>query len=120
MKKTGTVLTVVFSLLAVIVSLSLMQQLAIAQSATSPNSPSAQQQPAPPTGEQTSASESKTFTGKIVKSGDKLVLSDKESKTTYQLDDQEKAQEYLNKSVKVTGVLDSATSTIHVSAIGPA
>jgi len=61
----------------------------------------------------------KIFTGVIVKSGDKLVLTDTISKTSYQLDDQLKAQDFVNKNVKVTGVLDPATGTIHVSAIEP-
>jgi hypothetical protein len=38
-----------------------------------------------------------------MKSGDKLVLTDIANKTTYQLDDQQKAQDFLNKSVKVIG-----------------
>jgi hypothetical protein len=62
----------------------------------------------------------KTFNGKIMKSGDKLVLTDIANKTTYQLDDQQKAQDFLNKSVKVTGVLDASSGTIPVSAIEPA
>jgi hypothetical protein len=61
----------------------------------------------------------KTFTGVIVKSGDKLVLTDPLTKTSYQLDDQRKAQELVNKNVKVTGVLDPSTGTIRVSAIEP-
>lgn len=61
----------------------------------------------------------KTFTGKIVKAGDKLVLTDTASKTSYQLDDQPKAQAFLNKNVKVSGVLDASTGTIRVSAIEP-
>lgn len=61
----------------------------------------------------------KTFTGVIVKSGDKLVLTDPLTKTSYQLDDQRKAQELVNKNVKVTGVLDPTTGTIRVSAIEP-
>jgi hypothetical protein len=60
-----------------------------------------------------------TFTGVIVKSGDKLVLTDPFTKTSYQLDDQRKAQELVNKNVKVTGVLDPSTGTIRVSAIEP-
>lgn len=59
------------------------------------------------------------FTGVIVKSGDKLVLIDTNSKTSYQLDDQEKAQDFVNKNVKVTGVLDPSTGTIHVREISP-
>jgi len=61
----------------------------------------------------------KTFTGVIAKSGDKLVLTDPLTKTSYQLDDQRKAQEMVNRNVKVTGVLDPSTGTIRVSAIEP-
>ena len=52
-------------------------------------------------------------------SGDKLILTDPASKTSYQLDDQQKAQAFVNKNVKVTGVLDASTGTIRVSAIDP-
>jgi hypothetical protein len=62
--------------------------------------------------------ESQTFTGKIVKSGAKLVLRDASGKT-YQLDDQVKAREFLNKNVSVTGIYDASTRMIHVSAIEP-
>ena len=61
----------------------------------------------------------KTFSGKIMKSGDKLVLMDTASKATYQLDDQQKAQDFLNKTVKVTGTLEASTGTIRVTAIEP-
>src|ERR1700730_8925508 len=64
-------------------------------------------------------SEKTTFNGTITKSGNKLVLTAADSKTTYQLDDQRKAKDFLNKSVKVTGVLDASTGTIRVSAIDP-
>ncbi len=60
-----------------------------------------------------------TFAGVIVKSGDKLVLADTLSKTSYQLDNQPKARDFLNKNVKVTGTLDPTTGTIRVSAIEP-
>ena len=65
------------------------------------------------------ADETKTFSGKIVKSGEKLVLADPAHKTTYELDDQDKAKAFVNKNVKVTGVLDSASGMIHVTAIEP-
>ena len=61
-----------------------------------------------------------TFSGRIVKSGSKLVLTDADNQTTYQLDDQRKAQDFLNKSVKVMGVLDAVTGTIRIAAIEPA
>jgi len=66
------------------------------------------------------AAEAKTFAGKIVKAGNTLVLSDAEGKTTYKLDDQQKAKEFVNKDVKVTGVLDASTGMIRVTAIEPA
>jgi hypothetical protein len=64
------------------------------------------------------AAAEKTFSGKIVKSEGKLVLKTAD-KTTYQIDDQQKAQDFLNKTVKVTGVLDAETGTIRVTAIDP-
>ena len=66
------------------------------------------------------AAETKTFSGKIVKAGSSLVLSDAEGKTTYKLDDQQKAKELDNQAVKVTGTLDASTGMIRVTAIEPA
>ena len=63
--------------------------------------------------------EQQTFTGVIEKSGDQLVLIDPLTKTSYQLDDQRKAQELVNKNVRVTGILDPSTGTIRVSGIAP-
>jgi len=80
----------------------------------------AQQQAAQPPSHSADVSAApKTFTGVITKSGDKIVLTDPLTKTSYQLDDQRRAQEMLNKNVKVTGVLDPSTGTIRVSAIEP-
>jgi len=64
--------------------------------------------------------ESKIFSGKIVKTGNMLVLTDTDGKTTYKLDDQLKAKDFVNKDVKVTGVLDASTGMIRVTAIEPA
>jgi Protein of unknown function (DUF5818) len=102
--------------MAVMVGLCLVCQSAIAQYPPSQSSPTAQQ---PPAQGQDSAAETKTFTGMIVKSGDNLVLADAESGTTFQLDDQQKAQEFVGKKVKVSGVLDTASGMIRVSAIEP-
>ena len=117
MKKIKFALSTILPAMALTFVLCLATQPTLAQSpsGSSPNAAS-QQQPMPPDS-QTAASE-KTFSGKVVKSGDKLVL--KADSTTYQLDDQQKAQDFLNKSVKVTGVLDASTGTIRVSAIDPA
>jgi len=115
MKKTQFALSMMLPVMALTVALCFARQPLLAQS-TNENA-TAQQQPMQPD-DQNMAS-MKTFSGKIVKSGDKLVLTDANSKTTYQLDDQQKAQSFLNKSVKVTGVLDASTGMIRVSAIDP-
>jgi Protein of unknown function (DUF5818) len=80
----------------------------------------------PPAGQAAQAGQdqqAQTFMGRIAKSGGTLVLKggyanqDPNAKTTYKLDDQEKAKQYVGKNVKVTGTLDTSSNTIHVSAI---
>jgi hypothetical protein len=61
----------------------------------------------------------RSFEGKIQKSGDKLVLQDSASGTSYQLDDQDKAKQYEGKNVKVMGTVDSASNTLHIVDISP-
>src|SRR5213596_2884349 len=56
-----------------------------------------------------------SYTGTVVKSGDKYVL--KTDTGTYQIDDQDKAKQFEGKQVKVSGNLDKATSTLHVTDI---
>ena len=115
--KTVWVLFVAFT---VTVSALFLSMPASAQEAANPaSSAMSQEQPAAPNGNQNDPSESKSFTGKVVQMGEKLVLKDASGHTVYQLDDQTKAREFLNKNVKVTGVLDVSTGTIRVSAIEP-
>ena len=72
------------------------------------------------------AQDSATFVGTIGKThGDYVLKSgyatrNPDAKTTYKLDDQEKAKEFAGKNVKVSGTLDAATNTIHVTEIKPA
>jgi len=121
MKNLRAALLYVLPAAIMMVGLSLVWQPAVAQNTTPQNDvAAAQQQPAQQPDSPGSASEAKTFTGKIVKDGDKLVLTDADGKTTYQIDDQQKAKAFLNKSVKVTGILDASTGIIRVSAIEPA
>jgi hypothetical protein len=63
-----------------------------------------------------------TFVGQIVKAknGQYALLTDKQAGKGYYLDDQEKAKQFDGQNVKVTGTLDVATFTIHVSDIQPA
>jgi hypothetical protein len=118
MTKIRLALSMILPLTALTVALCVASQPMFAQGTSgSWRKPIVQQQPMPP-GDQNSASVN-TFSGKIVKSGDKFVLAASDNLTTYQLDDQQKAQDFLNKSVKVTGSLDASTGTIRVRAIDP-
>ena len=58
-----------------------------------------------------------SFTGTVVKAAGKYVL--KTSDMAYQLDDQDKAKQFVGQQVKINGTLDNSTSTIHVSDISP-
>jgi outer membrane biosynthesis protein TonB len=78
--------------------------------------PPAQQPPQANQAPQQSPTQSQTFTGKIVKDGDKYVLH-VSSGTSYQLDEQGGAKQYENKDVKVVGTLDAVSNTIHVTRI---
>jgi hypothetical protein len=115
MKKLENTLFVLLPALLLTVALLCSSQLVLAQSYPAPSGSQAQDQKTSPDDQNSE----KTFTGMIMKSGDKLILSDTTSNTTYQLDDQQKAQAFVNKTVKVKGVLDPASGTIHVSAINP-
>jgi len=71
----------------------------------------------PPVSAQQPETQSKIFSGTIVKNGDTYVLSDAGTKTSYVLDDAQKASPYEGKKVKVTGTVDAAHNTIHVETI---
>ena len=62
--------------------------------------------------------DAKTCTVECVKLGGKYVLYDGASKTSYQLDPQDKAKDFAGQKVKVTGTSDGGT--IHVKSIEPA
>ncbi len=62
--------------------------------------------------------DAKTCTVECVKMGGKYVLYDSASKTSYQLDPQDKAKDFAGQKVKVTGT--SEGGTIHVKSIEPA
>lgn len=61
--------------------------------------------------------DAKTCTLGCVKGGSSFVLYDASKKAVYQLDDQTKPQAFAGQKVKVTGTLDQATKTIHVTDI---
>jgi hypothetical protein len=60
------------------------------------------------------ANNSQTFTGTIVKAGDKYVLQDTASGSTYDIDHQDQLKQYEGKKVRVHGTLDSSGKTIHL------
>jgi hypothetical protein len=81
-----------------------------------------QAQPAPPAQQAVDAQTqqaARSFEGKITKAGDKLVLQEASTKTSYQLDDQDKAKQFEGQSVKVMATMDATTNTLHVVDISP-
>jgi hypothetical protein len=80
--------------------------------------PAAQSQPS--TSPQSAQSQpSQIFVGKIAKSKGDVVFKD-DAGTAYKLDNTDQAKSFVGKTVKVTGTLDTATNTIHVTNIeGP-
>ena len=61
----------------------------------------------------------KMCTENCVKMGGKYVLYDAAAKKVYKLDDQTKPQQFAGQNVKVTGTVDKAGDTIHVTNIAP-
>lgn len=61
--------------------------------------------------------QTKTFSGTIGKNGDQFILKDDADKSSYQLDDQDKASKFEGKRVKVTGTLDQANNLIRIQTI---
>jgi uncharacterized protein YdeI (BOF family) len=62
----------------------------------------------------TPTADTQSFTGTIVKSGDKYVFQDAASGNTYDIDHQDEVQKFEGKKVKVHGKLDESGKTIHV------
>jgi hypothetical protein len=67
--------------------------------------------------EQEGAKSSQECTTHCIKAGAKYVLYDAGTKTVYQLDDQKAPEQYAGQSVNVSGTLDDATKTIHITHI---
>lgn len=61
----------------------------------------------------------KMCTENCVKMGGKYVLYDSAAKKVYQLDDQTKPQQFAGQNVKVSGTIDKASETIHITNIEP-
>ena len=74
------------------------------------------QQPAQPQTPPDQTPTTQSFTGKIIKDGDKYVLK-VASNITYELQEQGNLTQYENQNVKVVGNLDKSTNTIRVAKI---
>jgi hypothetical protein len=82
----------------------------------------AQTQSQDPSVQQQSQQKIRTFVGEIIKtkSGRYALLVDKQKGMGFYLDNQEKAKQFDGQNVKVTGTLDTASNTLHVTDIQPA
>ena len=96
-----------------------------AQPSLDPVPPSQQQQPedrqrqqSAPETSQPRQDAARSFSGTILKDGERFVLKTTDN-VNFQLDDQERAKKYEGTEVKVTGSVDSATRTIHIQNIEP-
>jgi len=87
------------------------QQTSTDQQSAQPSSPS------PDSSSSMQNSQGSSFTGTVVKAAGKYVL--KTTDMNYQLDDQDKAKQFVGQQVKINGTLDTSTSMIHISDISP-
>lgn len=62
----------------------------------------------------TQSAGAQSFTGTIVKSGDKYMFQDADTGNTYDIDHQDEVQKFEGKKVKVHGTLDASAKMIHV------
>ena len=63
------------------------------------------------------ADKATTFSGKVMEFKGQYVLMETSTKSTFALDDQEKAKAFNGQTVKVTGTLEASSNTIHITSI---
>ncbi len=96
-----------------------------AQQEPKPTSPATQEQEQTDQMNQSQANskeqmpDSQAFSGKIVKSGDRLAFQDSVGNSVYQIEDQNKVRAFEGKDVRVTGAVDPSTKTIYIASIEP-
>jgi hypothetical protein len=82
---------------------------------TPSHTPDQAARPAPESqAESTQSAEVQSFTGTILKSGDRYVLQDGTTGNNYDLDHQDQLQKYENKKVRVHGTLDPSGKMIRL------
>ena len=114
-------LPILFSVLALAAVFALQSTVVALQEPANPSTqqPQTRQDPAAQPGTMSHDADTQVFSGKIAKAGGKYVLKDNATKMTYSLDDQSQAKKFEGQNVKVTGMLDGQSNTIHVSLIEP-
>ncbi len=75
-----------------------------------------QQQAEPGTGQQ--QQQDMSVTGKIMKSGNDLVLKDSSTGNSYKIENADQVKQYVGKDVRVVGSVDTSANTIRISRIG--
>jgi cytoskeletal protein RodZ len=84
------------------------------QPSTAPSSQTPPDQTSGSQAQSSDASGAQTFTGTVVKQGDKYVLQDAATGTTYDIDHQDEVKKFEGKKVRVHGTLDASGKMIHV------
>lgn len=56
----------------------------------------------------------RAFDGRIIRAGNAVVFLERSTRTSYRLDDQQKAKQFVGRDVEVTATIDPATNTLHV------
>ena len=79
-----------------------------------PSAPQSEQPAQQAPGPQAGSTPVQTFTGTIVKSGDKYVLQDSAAGTSYDIDHQDLVAQHAGRRVRVSGILDADGKTIHL------
>ena len=75
-----------------------------------------QQQAEPGAGQQ--QQQDMSVTGKIMKSGNDLVLKDSSTGNSYKIENADQVKQYVGKDVRVVGSVDTSANTIRISRIG--
>jgi uncharacterized protein YdeI (BOF family) len=117
MKLTKTLTVLALAAVMVAITIPALAQQSSTQAPQEQQQPQAQ--PAAPESQASSPAMVQTFQGTISRSDGKYVLTDSATGTSYKLDDEKQAKEFVGKSVKVTGALDDSSKTIHVATISP-
>lgn len=98
-------------LASLLVGLTLLVHAAVRGQEPTPSDPTAQSKQRP---EPRSEQAARSFQGKILKAGHKLVFEESLTRTMYQIDDEDKAKQFQGMNVKVIATMDPNTNLLHI------